>query len=340
MATIADVAAEAKVSTATVSRVLNGSYSVTEEKKRRVMEAIEKVGYQIPERTLQNHKRTNAYSKNSVLLVIASNWIPEFLQAFQSSAAANGYHIVATHYENPEEFGHLSGLIAALSPVLAGILLINAADNSRKFQSLIEGYPLVQIGEPIMERAPNLVVYNDEIRMSQDATNYLLDRGCRNIGILTTEPSANTALFYQMKRLNGYYLALMNRGLPVDQSFSQFVDVSIDGGYEGAKELLARHPGLDAIIGITDTIAQGAIYAIRRAGRSTDEIKVFSLDNSEIWDFDNDNFPYIDPHHDEMASTAFQVLHAAISGELSGDYRVVIRHTLQQTRQPHGTPPI
>lgn len=336
MATIADVAAEANVSTATVSRVLNGSYSVTAEKKLRVMNAIAKVGYQIPERMLQN-KKADAFGKNSVLLIISSNWIPEFLQAFQSSAAANGYHVVTTHYENTKEFEHLSGLIAALSPVLAGIVLINAADNSRKFQSLIEEFPLVQIGEPIMERTPNLVVYNDEIKLSQDATNYLLDHGCRNIGILTTEPSASTALFYQMKRLNGYYLALMNRGIPVDQSFSQFVDVSIDGGYEGAKELLARHPELDAIIGITDAIAQGAIYAIRRAGKSTDEIKVFSLDNNEIWDFDNDNFPYINPHHDEMAATAFHVLHAAISGEIPGDYRVVIRHTLQQTKQPYNS---
>lgn len=336
MATIADVASEANVSTATVSRVLNGSYSVTEEKKRRVMEAIEKVGYQIPERTLQN-KRTELCEKNSVLLVICSNWISEFLQAFQSCAGANGYHVVSAHYENAEEFGHLSGLIAALSPVLAGIVLINAADNSRRFQSLIEEYPLVQIGEPIMERAPNLVVYNDEIKMSQDATNYLLDHGCRNIGILTTEPSASTALFYQMKRLNGYYLALMNRGIPVDQSYSRFVDVSIDGGYEGAKELLASHPELDAIIGITDAIAQGAVYAIRRAGKSTDEVKVFSLDNNEVWDFDNDDFPYINPHHDEMAVTAFHVLHAAISGEIPEDYRVVIRHTLQQTKHPYNT---
>lgn len=336
MATIADVATEANVSTATVSRVLNGSYSVTEEKKRRVMEAIEKVGYQIPERTLLN-KKTDDCSKNSVILVICGNWIPEFLLAFQSFAGANGYHVVTTHYDNTEQFEHLSGLIAALSPVLAGIVLINAADNSRKFQGLIEKFPLVQIGEPIMERVSNLVVYNDEIKMSQDATNYLLDHGCRSIGILTTEPSASTALFYQMKRLNGYYLALMNRGIPVDQSFSQFVDVSIDGGYEGAKELLARHPELDAIIGITDQIAQGAIYAIRRAGKSTDEIKVFSLDNNEIWDFDNDNFPYINPHHDEMAATAFHVLHAAISGEIPGDYRVVIRHTLQQTKQPYNS---
>ena len=52
MATILDVAKEANVSTATVSRVLNGSYSVTDEKKRRVMEAVEKVGYQIPNRVL------------------------------------------------------------------------------------------------------------------------------------------------------------------------------------------------------------------------------------------------------------------------------------------------
>ena len=128
----------------------------------------------------------------------------------------------------------------------------------------------------------------------------------------------------------------MNRDLPVDQSLVEFVDVTIEGGYEGAKKLLARHADLDAVIGATDVIAQGAVYAIRRAGKTTEDVKIFSLDNNEVWDFERGSFPYIDPHHDEMGATAVHVLHAGITGAVERDYRVVIRHTMQSTREECG----
>ena len=335
MATIQDVANEANVSTATVSRVLNGSYSVTVEKKERVMAAIERVGYQIPNRIKLNQQGQDApqAQKKGLILVICSSYIHPILHAFQRAAADMNYQVVSAHYENADEFAHLANLISTISPVLAGIALINCADNSRKFQELLEPYPVVQIGEPIMENVPNFVVYNDEIKMAEDAAEYLIHLGCRKIGMLTMEPTASTSLFFKKKRLNGYYLALMNHDFPVDQTLVEFVDVSIEGGYEGAKKLLSRHADLDAIIGATDVIAQGAVYAIRRAGKTTQDVKVFSLDNNEVWDFVHGSFPYIDPHHDEMGDTAAHVLHAGISKELERDYRVVIRHTLHSTRE-------
>lgn len=332
MATISDVARAANVSTATVSRVLNGAYYVTEEKRRRVREAIEAVGYQAPARARPEPAPSDSGKRGGLILAITGNLIPSLLQPFQRCAAAEGYSMVVTHYDHREEFEHLSALIAELTPLLAGVLLINAADNSPEFQALIEPFPLVQIGEPIMEHACNLVVYNDEIHMTEEATNFLLDQGCRKIGLLTGEPHANAALLYSCKRPKGYYLALANRGLAVDKGLVAQVDISIDGGYEGTKLLLARCPDLDAVIGITDMVAQGAVFAIRRSGRTTDDVRVLSLDNNEVWDFDNDRFPYIDPHHEEMAETAFQVLRSAIGGESTRDYRVVIPHSLHLTR--------
>lgn len=331
MATINDVANEANVSTATVSRVLNGTYSVTEEKVRRVMDAIEKVGYQIPVKTTPP-PREEAQIENRLILTISGNLISTLMQAFQNYATAAGYQTAIAYYNSTLQFDHLSNLIARLSPILAGVLLINAPDNSKKFQSLIEPYPLVQIGEPIMERVPNIVVYNDEIKMAENATSYLLEQGCRKIGLLTAEPSAGTALFYKEMRTKGYYLALASHGIPVDQSCVQHVDISIEGGYEGMKKLLERHPDLDGVIGIVDMVAQGAIYAIRRSGKTTDDIRVFSMDNSEVWDFDNDRFTYIDPNHDEMAETAFQLLRSAICGDIRRDFRVMIPHTINQTK--------
>ena len=337
MATIADVANEAKVSTATVSRVLNGKYYVTEEKRQRVLAAIEKVGYQLPARVHTARADTDG---KSLVLIICGNLVTPLVEAVQKYASAAGYHVVVTHYDHKAEFAHISGLVERLTPLLAGVILLNSADNSREFQALIEPFPLVQIGEPIMERVPNLVVYNDEIRMAEEATDYLLDHGCHRIGLLTSETNNTTALFRSNKRKKGFFLALLNRGLRVDESWVQHEDISIDGGYEGTKLLMERHPDLDGIICVTDKVSQGAIYAIRRAGKTTDQIRVFSMDSSEIWDFDNDRLPYLDPHHDEMAESAVFVLNAAIAGEINRDrdHRVIINHTLHLTRAPATEP--
>ena len=331
MATILDVANEANVSTATVSRVLNGAYSVTEEKIQRVMAAIEKVGYQVPARA-PAAVRTEAQGESGLILTISGNLIAPLMQPFQNFAEAEGYPVVIAYYNSNREFEHLANLVSRLTPQIAGILLINAPNNSRKLQALLEPFPLVQIGAPIMDRAPNLVVYNDEIRMTEDATNHLLAQGCRKIGLLTSETRSTAPLLSSGLRSKGYYLALLDRQMEVDPSCVESVDMSIDGGYEGMKKLLERHPDLDGVIGIVDSVAQGAVYAIRRSGKTTEDIRVFSLDSSEVWDFDNRHFPYIDPNYEEMAATAFQVLRAAILGEIRRDYRVVIPHMLCQTK--------
>lgn len=333
MASISDVAKEAAVSTATVSRVLNGSYSVTQEKRERVMAAVEKVGYIIPDRNRPiPHNPAKQTGEKKILLAVCSDFLPSILYAFQRTADKMGYRVVSVHYDSQAEFGHVAGTIESLSPLLAGILLVNCADTSPEFQQLVIPYPVVQIGEPILTKGYNRVVYNDEVQMGEDAAAFFLSQGKRKIGILAVEPVAHAPLF-EKKRLNGYYLAMMNQGIQIDPSLVHFVDMSIEGGYEGCKRLLEAHPGLEAIIGMTDMVATGALYAMRLAGRSTEEVPILSMDDSDGWDFNHGGFPYLDPHHDEMGSTAVHVLHAAVNGELERDYRVVIRHTIEPGQQ-------
>ncbi len=326
MATIVDVANAAQVSVATVSRVLNDSYAVTDEKKKRVMEAIEAVGYQIPARMKMGQQLNH---NKSVILIISSILIESIILPFQKTADELGYRTIITYYGSKDQLDGLEQLISSLNSCIAGILLINAADNSPEFQSLVEKYPMVQIGEPIMEDKPNYVVYTDEIKMSQDATNYLLKSGCKKIGALMPEPKHLT-LFSQKKRVQGYYLALLENGLTIDESLVVYTDITIDGGYDSAKKLLREHPDLDAILGCCDVVSQGAMYAAAKSGRSGENsIPIFSMDRNEMWDYIPHFLSYVDPHHDEMAITAARLLHSVICGEVTTDYRVVIRHTLQ-----------
>lgn len=325
MATIVDVANAAQVSVATVSRVLNNSYSVTEEKKKRVMDAIEKVGYEITPRMKIGRQLNN---QKSVILVISSILIGNIILPFQKAADELGYRTVATYYGSDEQFEYLEQLVDSLDLCLAGILLINAADNSKKFQSLVSKYPLVQIGEPILDQGPNHVVYNDEIKMSQDATNYLLQLGRKKVAILIPEPK-NLVLFSREKRLHGYYLALLSNNLPVDKSLIVRTDISVEGGYDATIRLLTQYNDIDAILGCCDVVSQGAMQALRKLNITPDQVTICSIDRNEAWDFLPIQFPFIDPHHEEMGTAAARMMHSVICDEIQGDYQVVIGHTLQ-----------
>ncbi|MBQ6986999.1 MAG: LacI family DNA-binding transcriptional regulator [Oscillibacter sp.] len=331
MITIVDVAKEANVSTATVSRVLNGSDAVTEEMKRRVMDAIEKVGYQIPSRLRNAQQSAEAGGEyviareKPLLLAVCNEFDSSIIRAFQRAADEKGYGVAVTCYANDSDFPPLARLIDTLSPVLAGIALINCAENSGEFQRLVGAYPLVQVGEAVMDNYPNRVVYNDEIKMGRDATDYLISMGRRHIGILISDSGASASPFYRQNRLNGYFLALLSHQIPVDQSLVRKVRVSVDGGYEGCKSLLEEHPDMDAVIGVTDALAQGALYAVRHCAGKARNVAVFSMDS----DGRRAKYPYINTRHEEMGSTAVHVLHAAIRGDLARDYSVIIRHTLE-----------
>lgn len=334
MVTIVDVAKEANVSTATVSRVLNGSDAVTDEMRRRVADAIEKVGYQIPSR-LRNVRQSVEIGGNhiregekSLLLVICNEFQTAILHSFQRTAGEKGYSVAVAYYADNGDLPQLARLIDSFSPILAGIALIRCTDNSHEFQQLVGSYPLVQVGEAMMDNHLNRVVYNDEIKMGRDATDYLVSRGCRHIGILIGDSGVSASPFYRQNRLNGYFLSLLSHQIPVDQSLVQNINLSIDGGYEGCKLLLERHPDMDAVIGVTGAVAQGALYAVRHSENGSQDIVVFSMDSNGAWDLERARYPYINTHPEEMGSAAVHVLHAAICGDLERDYSVIIRHTL------------
>lgn len=321
MATIVDVAKAAQVSVATVSRVLNDSYTVTEEKKQKVMEAIKEVGYLIPARMKISQQ---ASEQKKIILIIGSIFPDQICGPFQKRMDELSFQVIFYYYTTLEQFSMLEQLINTIRSSLAGIMLINTIDSSPEFQSLIGAFPLVQIGEPIMENSSNCVVYTDEISMSQDATNYLIAKGKKKIGILSSEPGP-MLLFSRKKRLQGYYLALIDHDIPVDQSFVEYSDISIDGGYYAAQKLLQRHPDVDALIGICDVICQGAGYAVLQSGKS---IELFSMDTSEAWNYARSSLSYMDLNHNEMGDTAASILYNLICGEGNPDCRIIIPHTL------------
>ena len=145
MATLIDVAKEAGVSPATVSRVINNSFLVSDEKKQRVYEALEKVGYVIPV------KHSAPHSKNGkLLLIVLFNEHPGLCEGLQQQAGELGYSLVyqrMTEYTSEADIINLVQLLDATGQ-LAGIFMLDYyLGRNVDLETLFKRYPVVYIGE-------------------------------------------------------------------------------------------------------------------------------------------------------------------------------------------------
>lgn len=318
MATILDVANAAGVSTATVSRVLNGSNLVSSEKKKLVMDAITSTGYIIPERVI----RTTSSAKKLVLM-IGSLYHPPICNNFQKEITGLGYQTLFCYYDNPQHLNSLRSTLQIVRSQIAGIMLLNAPDDSKELQELLSEYPLVQIGSSIYTDAPNYTVGSDEISVSKAAADYLFEQGCRKTAIISFDTKSSILMAQTNNRVNGCLLSMLNHRLPVDYSLIKYVDATVEGGYDGIRELLAAHPDIDSVLCTLDSIGVGCCYYLNQEGLR-DRIRPIIADSSETWDLHKLHIPFINNHQDAIGASAARILHAVIVGELTSPFQQFI----------------
>jgi len=324
MATVIDVAKEAEVSVATVSRVLNNSFMVTEEKRERVLAAIEKVGYKVNTKNKES-KRSNT----KVILIITGTLIEDLFNSFQDTAEDLGYHVIYHYCSNPSSTEGAKEVVNILkNNIIAGIVLLDIAESNNEFKQLISHYPVVQIGKPLLDTTDKYIVSADDHQIAYDVVSHLIQIGKKRIAIISGATEGKIVHF-EHERERGYIDALRDHGLPCDDSLKYYVDFTMDGGSDAAKKILALENKPDAIFCISDTLAIGCIYKLKKSGISIpDEISVAGIDNSEITEFFDPPITTVDQSFKEIGSESIRMLVSLINGELSRGRKIYIDHQL------------
>ena len=272
------VARRARVSTATVSRVLNNATVVRAATRARVMKAVEELKYHP-----NLHARSLAGGKNLSIGVIVSNienpFFLDIYKAVESGAHAAGYEVIMANTDyRPEQLvtsirlmiGRRVGGIAAIVSEIDPILIEELAGN---------GIPLVfyDVGEP---RKNITCIRVDYRRGMEKLVNYLCSLGHRKMGFL------------------GHHAALG----PIDERLKVLLDArarypglevqtaadsdSLEGGRRAARTLLSAHPDLTAIVCVNDLTAVGALRELRDAGlRVPEDVSVTGFDNIGLAQF-------------------------------------------------------
>lgn len=259
-ATIKDVAAYANVSIATVSRVMNKNGKVGPAAELRVLEAIEKLGYQ--SNALASGLRTKVTS--TIGLVVNNIYNPFYAaltKGVEDVAWQHDYSLILCNSgADPEQ--ERKCLEVLLKRQVDGIIVSSTGGNKRLLQRVVDQeIPVVQVDRQIPGLEIDTVVV-DNWRGSFEAIQHLCKLGHTRIGAIMGPQKVSTG----RDRLQGYLDALKEMGLPVDESLIKEGDFFKDSGYRLCNELLELPSPPSAIFAANNEMAQGAIEAIFQRG--------------------------------------------------------------------------
>ncbi|NOT33452.1 MAG: LacI family DNA-binding transcriptional regulator [Candidatus Eisenbacteria bacterium] len=276
MATIRDVAREAGVSIATISRVFNASARVSEDTTSRVREVAERMGYW-PNGAARSliTKRTNAIG---VLLPdLYGEFFSEVIRGIDLTARREGYHLVvsSSHADSNE-------LLTALQTVRGRIdgLIVMAPDlaDSAPFDESALRFPIVLVN-PGFTTTRCASVSTDNVTGARAMVRHLAALGHREIAFIGGPPSNLDA----RQRQQGYHEALAELGLPATPGLEVTGSFTESSGFEATRELLSRTRRLGAIFCANDCMAVGAMSALRQAGlRVPDDVALAGFDDISI----------------------------------------------------------
>jgi LacI family transcriptional regulator len=272
--TIFDVASEAGVSYATVSRVINNDPHVKAETRQRIVETMERLGYVV---NRQARSLAGGRSQMIGLLVpdLETGYIGEIIRGIDSELEISQYDIVlyTTHRRETKETGYVATLTQGM---VDGLLLVLPRNPQNFLDSLRQRhFPHVLIDhQGIDEKGPAVGATNWQ--GAYTATEYLIKLGHKRIGFVTGWMDLGCA----RDRLAGYKSALRTYHLPVEDSLIYEGDFHQPSGYDGACTLLALAAPPTAIFASNDVMAMGAIEAVRVHGyRIPEDMSILGFDD-------------------------------------------------------------
>lgn len=262
MATIREVSRLARVSPATVSRVLNGTTPVADTTKERVLEAIATLEYK-PNAFARGLATNRSGGIGITVNQVSSPFFGALVEGVEQTVRAAGLHLmVSSGFADTK--AERDSIDFLLERRCDGLVVQAEGLSDDELIDLVQHgtTPVVVFGRRIAEIEDSCVVTNNELGGAL-ATRYLLDHGHRHVGHVTGPLSYPDA----RDRLHGYRRALEAAGVAYDDRYvveSTFLE---EGGSQAVARLLARAPELTAIFFANDQMAAGGMRTLREAER-------------------------------------------------------------------------
>jgi LacI family transcriptional regulator len=256
--TIRDVAARAAVSAATVSRVLNGRVDVAPDLRDRVLDAVAELSYR-PNGAARSLRTRATTVLGLIISDITNPFFTSMVRGVEDSAQEAGYSVVLANTDEDLDKERRYVEVAAAEQ-MAGVVLSPASSSQTSISYLTErNIPVVTIDRRLRGAPVDSVTVNN-FRGAFEATEHLIEQGCRRIGFVAGPVTTTTG----SRRLAGYKAALRAAGLPDDPDLVASGDFRIDGGRSATEELLQHK--LDGLFAANNLMTIGALETLGAHG--------------------------------------------------------------------------
>lgn len=275
-AKIEDVARQAGVSTATVSRVLSGKPYVSDDLRERVMDAVQDLNYR-PSRVARSLRVQRSSIIGLIVSDIQNPFFTAVVRAVEDTAYSQKYSVfLCNSDENTEKEAMYLELMVAEH--VAGVILSPTLGQNDIYRHLAEvGVPAVAIDRRVTNVDIDSVLV-DNVSGARAAMRHLLEMGHRRIGAVIGSPVSSTG----EERLRGYAEALHSFGLPVEPELIRTGMPRIVSGHEFTNELLSLHNPPTALFTGNSLLTIGALSAIHTRGlRIPDDIALAAFDDMD-----------------------------------------------------------
>lgn len=322
---IYDIAKEAQVSPATVSRVIGGKVKVSEEKKKRVQEVIDKYHFQ-PNALAKGLSAEKTHIIGIIVSDIRNPYYSQLYVECEKAAALHGYTLLLSDSlgEREREQELLEKL--AGQSVDAIIQIGGSVDVWEMEEEYIQRLNHISQSIPVVTsvRQEGLDCYSvsiDEVQSVELAMEHLLQQGHRNIVFV----GGNDGVLATRIKKKRFMEMMKEVGTGKKKKYCVPTDAyTMEEGYEAAGKLLENKKIPTAVLAINDIVAMGICKAITQAGLQIPrDIAVASFDNTFIAQLANPPLTSVDYHYEEFGELLIQTVVDAIEGKEQKQHKLI-----------------
>ncbi len=328
-----EVAARAGVSIKTVSNVVNGYPYIRDSTRQKVEAAIAELGYQL-NTTARNLRRGRTGLVGLAVPELSLPYFAELADSVIRAADARGLTVLIeqTGAVRERELEVLRSERRRMTDGLIYSPLALGPDDVSELEGL--DHPMVLLGERIFGGPADHVTMRN-VEAAAAATQHLIDLGRRRIAVVGAHPGevmGSAAL-----RVQGYRQALEANGIPFDPALvGEAWMWQRAGGAQAMARLLDEDLGIDAVFGLNDALALGALHTLHR--RHVDvpgQVAVIGFDDIDETAYAAPTLSTVNPGREQIATTAVDLLVARIEGtdedrpfqQVLADFSVVARES-------------
>lgn len=275
--TIYDVAREANVSMATVSRVVNGNPNVKPTTRKKVLDTIERLGYR-PNAVARGLASKKTTTVGAIMPDISSSFFSELARGIEDIASMYNYNIILSSSDQNKE-KEVQLINTMLEKQVDGVLFMGGEITDEHIRQFTSARVPVVLAATQDENHELPSVNIDYAQAAYEATKNLIERS-KEQPILVTggKHIQSNGLKYQ-----GYERALKEANITLDESYIFMNETTYNGGMEAVAEIVEQGIKPSSIFVTTDEMGVGVIHALHdRNIKVPDDVEVFGFNNTRV----------------------------------------------------------